>query len=333
MNTKQLHYFLITAEKNSITAAARELDVAQPAISLQLANLEHELKTKLFERDFRGVRLTESGNRFKKHAETILQQIQVAKTDLNADKDDYRGTVVVGMNQEVCNVLAIELLTEIEHRFPNIELQVRIGPSYIVDDWLQEGAVDIAIGYQQSQASSASKSILLLREELFLIIARQPKNPAYCELAHYGSIPFIELRHYDIFLPDEKDALSDLLYQQAKNFGITLKNKKTFGQLMTTLHYVTQGYGLAILPSCAVFHLLPTNQIRAVPIIQPELERDVFIQVAAGKNDDGVTSMAVELIRQTSANVHANLYWRGRLLDTKYARPEWTPINNLEHAL
>src|SRR5687768_564259 len=144
MNTKQLQYFLVTAEKSSITAAARELDVAQPAISLQLANLEHELKTKLFERDFRGVRLTETGNRFKKHAETIMQQIQVAKADLNAEKDDYCGTVTLGLNQEVCNVLAIDLLTEIEHRYPNIELKLRIGPSNVVDEWLHEGSVDVA---------------------------------------------------------------------------------------------------------------------------------------------------------------------------------------------
>lgn len=332
MNTKQLQYFLVTAEKSSITAAARELDVAQPAISLQLANLEHELKTKLFERDFRGVRLTESGNRFKKHAETIMQQIQVAKADLNAGKDDYRGTVVLGMNQEVCNVLAIELLTEIEHRFPNIELKLRIGPSYIVEEWLQEGAVDIAICYQQNHPSSVSNSILLLREKLFLIIARQPKNPAYCELVHYGSIPFAELRHYDIFLPDEKDALSDFLYKQAEDVGIALKNKKSFGQLMTTLHYVSQGFGLAILPSSAVFHLESTNQIRTVPIIQPELERDVFIQTALGKNDDCAVGVVVDLIRQTSANVHANQCWRGRFLDTKYARPDWVPIENLVSA-
>ena len=49
MNTKQLEYFLATVEQGSISSAAKMLDVAQPAISLQLANLEHELKIKLFD--------------------------------------------------------------------------------------------------------------------------------------------------------------------------------------------------------------------------------------------------------------------------------------------
>ena len=44
MNTKQLEYFLATVEQGSISGASKVLDVAQPAISLQLANLEHELK-------------------------------------------------------------------------------------------------------------------------------------------------------------------------------------------------------------------------------------------------------------------------------------------------
>ena len=329
MNTKQLKYFLVTAERSSITGAARELDVAQPAISLQLANLEHELKTKLFERDFRGVRLTETGNRFKKHAEIIMQQIQLAKADLNAEKDNYCGTVVLGVNQEVCNVLAIDLLNEIEHRFPNIELKLRIAPSYIIEEWLHEGSIDIAINYERIHSSLVSKSILLLREKLFLIIARQPKNPAYAELAHYGAIPFSELQHYAIFLPDEKDSLTDFLYKQASDCGIQLKRKKSFGQLMTTLHYVSQGFGLAVLPSSAIFHLENTNQIRAVPIIQPKLERDVFIQMALGKNEDSAVGVVMELIRQTSANVHANRSWRGRFLDTKYALPDWSSIENL----
>ena len=68
MNTKQLEYFLATVEQGSISSAAKMLDVAQPAISLQLANLEHELKIKLFERNFRGVSLTLAGTQFEEHA-------------------------------------------------------------------------------------------------------------------------------------------------------------------------------------------------------------------------------------------------------------------------
>lgn len=58
MNSKQLLYFSVTVEKGSIAAAARELDIAQPAISQQLVNLEREMGATLLERSFKGVSLT-----------------------------------------------------------------------------------------------------------------------------------------------------------------------------------------------------------------------------------------------------------------------------------
>ena len=88
MNTKQLQYFLATTEQGSISAAARKLDVAQPAISLQLANLEHELKIKLFERDFRGVKLTDAGRLFEDHARIILTLMNTAKKELVGYEQD-----------------------------------------------------------------------------------------------------------------------------------------------------------------------------------------------------------------------------------------------------
>lgn len=320
MNTKQLQYFLATAEQGSITAAARELDVAQPAISLQLANLEHELKIKLFERDFRGVELTEAGSRFEEHARLILAQIYAAKADMNGERKECRGKVSVGLSQSACNVLSVELLSELEHRFANIELNFRVGPSSTVESWLAEDKVDLAICYKPNQTISEANSVHLIRESLYLYISRQPKNPSYSELALYGSIPYKDLQHYDIFMPDENDALNIFLNKQAANSGIKLKQKPAFGQLMTTLHYVTQGYGLVILPSSGAFHLESNNQIRAINIIQPELSRDVYLQMTERKSQDAAVKAVFELIREVCANTHFNKQWRGTLLDDKYIR-------------
>ena len=318
MNTKQLQYFLATAEQGSITAAARELDVAQPAISLQIANLEHELKIKLFERDFRGVELTDAGRKFAHHARIILAQINAAKTELLGNRSEYKGKVVVGLTQASCNVLSVELLTELEHRFANIELVLQIGSPNAIARWLEKETIDIAIGYQGDQPNMAPNTIALIRENLYLYISRQPKNPAYSELVLYGSLPFKELAHYDLFMAEEQDNVTRMVNAQAKLSGIKLKPKNAFGQLMTTLHYVTQGYGLVILPSSGAFHLESSNQIRAINLIQPELQSEVFLQVAERKCQDAAVNAVFELIREVTANMHANDHWRGTLLDKKY---------------
>lgn len=321
MNTKQLQYFLATAEQGSITAAARELDVAQPAISLQLANLEHELKIKLFERDFRGVELTQAGHRFEEHARIILSQMNAAKADLTGSKKECKGKVVVGISQSSCNVLSVELLKELEHRFANIELSFKIGPSHSVEQWFIDEQIDIALSFNSTTVSTAPRSIPLIRENLYLYISHHPKNPAYSELAIYSSIQFKDLKHYDLFMPDEQEAMYQLLSNQAKKSGIKLKPKSAFGQLMTTLHYVSQGYGLVVLPSSGAFHLEASNQIRAINIVQPTLQREVYLQITEKKCQDMAVNTVFELIREVTANMHAQQLWRGNLLDQKYAHP------------
>ena len=75
MDIRQLKYFVRTAETGSISGAAVELHMTQPALSRQLADLERELGGTLLQRNPRGVSLTPLGRAVKAHADTILAQV------------------------------------------------------------------------------------------------------------------------------------------------------------------------------------------------------------------------------------------------------------------
>nr|WP_194362767.1 LysR family transcriptional regulator [Neptunicella marina] len=322
-----MQYFLVTANKGSITASARALDVAQPAISLQIANLEHELKVKLFERDFRGVQLTESGQKFKQHAELIMQQISLAKQDISGNKETIKGKVTLAVDQAIGNILSVDLFQELEHRFPEIDLQLRIGPSHTIEQWMSEKTTDIGITFERHNGHYLSNSIALIKEDLYLVMAQVPKNPIHAELAHYASLPVEELQHYELFMSETEDSLSQILQREAQQLNFTLKRKNAFGQLMTTLHYVSQGFGLVVLPSSAVFHLIDSNQIRCLPLIQPQLQREVCISATNGKYNVAAANAVTELIREICANKYMAQQWRGELLDQKYYRADLKQIN------
>jgi len=335
MNTKQLQYFLTTAENKSIASAAKVLDISQPAISLQLANLEHELKIKLFNRDFRGVTLTEAGQKFKPHAEKILLQIQTAKTEMTEGLKALSGKVVVGLSQSACNVLSVELLNELEHRYENLELTFRVGPSYIVNSWLLEKKIDIAICYDIPEDVNAELTTLeLINEDLRLYISTKPQNPAYSELALYSYMNFSDLQYYKIFMPDQDDALSKVLMEQADNAGIKLKTKDAFGQMMTTLHFVTQGLALVVCPSSATFHLEQSRQIRGINIIEPKLKQHVYLVKNNTMENSRAVDAVFELIREVTASVHSKNYWCGKLLDKKYHVPQISDVATIhDHKL
>jgi DNA-binding transcriptional LysR family regulator len=74
MHLTRLHYFVVTAEEESVARAARRLRVAQPALSRQLAALEREIGTPLFERHARGMRLLPAGEAFLTHARRLLAE-------------------------------------------------------------------------------------------------------------------------------------------------------------------------------------------------------------------------------------------------------------------
>lgn len=80
MNFLQLEYFLTILKFNSISKAASELYITQPALSQQLIHLEKELATKLFYRKGNSLILTEAGERFRDSAQNMLYEYRTMQT-------------------------------------------------------------------------------------------------------------------------------------------------------------------------------------------------------------------------------------------------------------
>jgi DNA-binding transcriptional LysR family regulator len=84
MDLRQLRYFQAVAAAGRITTAARELGITQPALSIALAKLEGELGVVLFDRDHRGVHLTESGR-------TLLEVVTQAMAIIEEGRQQLSG--------------------------------------------------------------------------------------------------------------------------------------------------------------------------------------------------------------------------------------------------
>lgn len=313
MNSKQLTYFLKAAELNSIAAAARELDIAQPSISLQIQNLEHELNAKLFDRDFRGVRLTDTGQRFREHAEAILRQIEQAQRDVRQNEEEPSGCLRIGMTQPIGNVISVPLLALVEQRFPKITLDLFAGLSYNLTGQVQSGELDIAISSPDGTDVSRMRREKLFSEQLFLAMGKDPKVESQKPLRQRTRISFEELAEHEIIVTGRQDSLGYLLHHYEQQTGVKLHHRPAFGQLMTTLRYVADGYGILLSPSSAFFHLEATGQIHAVEIEQPEIWRDVFICTSAERPQTSLMRAVLPLIRTVTRQEFEAGHWRGLL--------------------
>jgi DNA-binding transcriptional LysR family regulator len=79
MSLAQIEYFVAVAEAGHVGRAAQSLRVAQPAVSRQIRKLEDELRAPLFQRTPRGMRLSEAGALFLRHAHEILGRVEAAR--------------------------------------------------------------------------------------------------------------------------------------------------------------------------------------------------------------------------------------------------------------
>ncbi|MBU2966146.1 LysR family transcriptional regulator [Amphritea sp. 2_MG-2023] len=311
MNSKQLLYFLKTAELCSIAAAARELEIAQPSISLQLENLEHELGTSLFDRDYRGVRLTESGQLFKAHAESIMRQVDQAKLDIRQSEQEPAGRLVLGMTQPIGNVVSVPLLKLVEQRYPKIELDLFAGLSYSLSAQLLNGEIDLAISSPDGSDMKQLTQEHLFRENLYLAMGDTPQVSSQKPLRQRESISFAELAKHEVIVTGRQDSLGYVLRQYEQRHGINVRHKPGFGQLMTTLRYVSDGYGMLLSPSSSFYHLEETGQVHALEIVDPCMKRDVYITRAANRPRTSLMRAVIPLIYEVVQQEQQAGHWRG----------------------
>ena len=142
---RHLRYFVTVAASQNFTQAARQLHVAQPALSRQIRDLEDELGVTLLERSPRGARLTPAGEAFATEARAVLQRAEEAAQVARAFAEGERGELQLGYAPSP----TVELLPRILHAFqgeaPSVRVVMHDLSSEEMTRGLREGKLDVAL--------------------------------------------------------------------------------------------------------------------------------------------------------------------------------------------
>lgn len=311
MNSKQLKYFLTTVEEGSIASAARILNIAQPAVSLQISNLEHELKVNLFVRDFTGVKLTEAGELFFKHANRIIKLMFTAQQEITELTNDVSGNITIGMCQAICNVLAQPLLEEVQKTAPKVNINILTGPPNTIKEWLSNEQIDIGLSYQEDIKEKDFENISLLKEAMFVVMAKKASNEQHQSLLAKTHITFTELENIPLIKSNCGRAFTKLIEAYQNKIGFSLNYSIPYpGQLLTALRLVTQGNGMMILPSSAFYHLELEGKVHAVKLEDPNIYREVVITHSATKDPKNTTKFLINTIKEQTQLLQKQNLWR-----------------------
>jgi LysR family transcriptional regulator, regulator of abg operon len=146
MKLHHLREVVAIAEKGSIRGASRALNVAQPAMTRSVAELERELGAPLFERRARGAVATPIGQAFIQRATTILQEIRCAQEEVDQLRGLSTGTVTAGLSIAAHLSLLSAALKPFRAKYRQVTLRLIEGYYSTLETGLRNGSVDFCVG-------------------------------------------------------------------------------------------------------------------------------------------------------------------------------------------
>ncbi|AJE53931.1 LysR family transcriptional regulator [Paenibacillus polymyxa] len=191
MELLQLKYFQTVAYTEHFTNAARQLNIAQPSLSLTIKRLEEELGTTLFERKGRNIQLSSSGKILLKHVNRIFTEIENAQMEIRSEEHQIANTIRISIsNSRFLTGLISECIT----RFPELKILQTIGVKSEILTSLKKGEMDLGITGHPIQDEEL-ESCLLVNEDIVLVLPSNHKLTGKNEisLSHVANEPFITL--------------------------------------------------------------------------------------------------------------------------------------------
>ena len=172
MDYRRLQLFLAAVRHGSLTEAAAELEISQPALSKSLKALEKSLGVRLLERGRFGVAPTPYGEALVAHGSTIEAELRNAEAEIEALKGATRGHVMVGCGPTEANRLLPQALLSLMQSHPELKVTVLYGLNESLMPWVTNGEVDFALSSVPVRPTSAELTHDLLFSETGVVVAR-----------------------------------------------------------------------------------------------------------------------------------------------------------------
>lgn len=144
-NLEYYKVFYYVGKLNSITSAAKELSISQPAVSQSIHQLEKTLDCALFQRTSRGMRFTSEGELLYRYVERGYEQIELGEQRLRQIQHLDAGEVRIGASDMTLRFFLLPYLEKFHELYPGIKVTVTNGPTPETLEYLNEDRIDFGV--------------------------------------------------------------------------------------------------------------------------------------------------------------------------------------------
>ncbi|MFO7915174.1 MAG: LysR family transcriptional regulator [Candidatus Krumholzibacteriales bacterium] len=269
MELRPLKYFLSLFEEKSFTAAAEANYISQPAISIQLRNLQRELGIRLYETRGRKIFFTEAGMIVLDYARQFAALERQLEEHLRDMQELKKGRISLGTIDAASIYILPEVFRDFRETYPGIEINLEIASTFPLIRQLEAGGLDLVCGTLPLELSREYEIFRIFSEPLVFISPRSHplmdrRDPVPEDLAGY---PFILFQEGSV----TRGIIEDELHRK----GVDPEVSMAIDSQEAIKHLVSSGLGLSVLPLKTVEHEIEDGELGMLEIRGINLTREI----------------------------------------------------------
>ncbi|HXG15562.1 MAG TPA: selenium metabolism-associated LysR family transcriptional regulator [Calidithermus sp.] len=299
MDLRRLEVFAKVAELGSFSRAAEALFLTQPTVSEHVRALETELGLTLLDRLGRGAVPTPAGQVLLGYARRILALSHEARQAIEQFRGRLSGQLAVGGSTIPGEYVLPVLIGRFRVRYPEAVVNLTVGSSRQVSDWVEEGRVEVGVvGARPSHRSLQARE--LMADELVLVV------PADHPWAAVGTVTLAEVKGQPLVVRERGSGSRDALERALGEAGTDLSGFRVVGEMGSTQaikQAVRAGVGLALISRRAVADECRAGLVSCVKVTDLRVARSFFLVTHRDRTRSPLAQAFVEFVESEAPNL------------------------------
>ncbi|MFM9896619.1 LysR family transcriptional regulator [Achromobacter xylosoxidans] len=272
-----VRYFLEVARCGSVSVAAERLDVAPSAVSRQVARLERELGTLLFERRARGMTLNAAGELLAAHAKRAQQDVERVAGDIMGLRGLRQGLVRVVCTEGFIHDFLPAAIADFRRQYAGIRFTLDVCSQREVPVRVRDGTADIGVTLSLTSHRDVRVELRMPAPVRAVVAAGHP-------LAGQPEVSLAQLMAYPLALPDADSTLRQLIDISCSRQQLSCEPMFSSRSVDALVAFAGAGGGVAFCGELAIRYRLRAGQVVALPLCDREMnERHFEVQTLAGR--------------------------------------------------
>ena len=290
---KQLGVFAAIARHSSVSLAAEELCLSQPATSMALAELERILGDKFFDRKGRKLQLNEKGRALMPMAIDCLNRVKEISDKFSSGSHSLIGQVNIGCSTTIGNYVIPSLLGPFEQKSPDIDFDLVVKNSQTIIDEILKFNLDM--GVIEGICQEADIEVIPWRRDR-LVVFTHPKHP----LANKEKVTVNDLEDAEWILREGGSGSYEIFENAVKGKLKKVNIKFKLGHTEAIKNTVASGNGISCLSILAIESMLERGELVEIPTPFLKLDRHFSLLIHRKKYRNEIIKSCLDFFKEQS---------------------------------